>query len=60
MTHPGYQAPYCILTEVEMPGPSGCELIKEVRKRFENQRFIITTRAPEKRAAAIPPAATFL
>jgi len=49
MTHPGYQAPYCILTDVEMPGLSGYELIKEVRKRLPYQRFIVTTSAPEKK-----------
>lgn len=37
-----------VLTDLEMPGMYGDELIGEIRKKTPNQRFILATGHPEK------------
>lgn len=46
INQPDYQPPHVILTDVEMPGLSGYELIDSIRASYPQQRFIVTTSSP--------------
>lgn len=52
MTHPNYQPPFVILTDVEMPDINGYELISEIRKVYPHQRFIVATSSPDRQGCS--------
>lgn len=52
MLRDGFEPPFLILSDVEMSGIDGYQLLHEVRKSYPNQCFVITSGTPSSESGA--------
>lgn len=50
MARSGYQPPIIILTDIEMPGINGYQLMSKVRESYPHQRFVVNSGNPEMKS----------